>query len=185
MKLKKFNYKIVNSTNDIAIRLIRNTNNKFGIIIADKQKKGRGQHGKRWISSKGNLFVSIFFSLEKVNMSLQRLTKINCFLIKKILSRYYKKKISIKSPNDLLVNKKKICGILQETLKKSNIKYIIVGVGINLIKSPYIKGYPTTNLFELTKIKVNKAKIISELKIIYEKSINKFSKLNLKTVKNL
>ena len=39
MKLKKFKFKTVNSTNDIAIRLIRNTNNKFGIIIADKQKK--------------------------------------------------------------------------------------------------------------------------------------------------
>ena len=118
MKLKKFKFKTVNSTNDIAIRLIRNTNNKFGIIIADKQKKGRGQHGKKWISNKGNLFVSIFFSLEKINMSLQQLTKANCLLIKKILSRYYKKKISIKLPNDFLVNKKKICGILQETLKK-------------------------------------------------------------------
>ena len=63
MKLKTFKFKTVNSTNDIAIRLIRNTNNKSGIIIADKQKKGRGHHGKKWISYKGNLFVSIFFSL--------------------------------------------------------------------------------------------------------------------------
>jgi len=43
MKLKKFKFKVVNSTNDIAIRLIRNTNNKFGIIIADKQKKGKSK----------------------------------------------------------------------------------------------------------------------------------------------
>ena len=185
MKLKKFKFKTVNSTNDIAIRLIRNTNNKFGIIIADKQKKGRGQRGKKWISNKGNLFVSIFFSLEKINMSLQQLTKVNCFLIKKILSRHYKKKISIKSPNDLLVNKKKICGVLQETLKKANTTYFIVGVGINLIKSPYIKNYPTTNLLELTKTKINKTKIISELKNIYEEFIVQFSKLNLKTVKYL
>ena len=185
MKLKKFKFKTVNSTNDIAIRLIRNTNNKFGIIIADKQKKGRGQHGKKWISNKGNLFVSIFFSLEKINMSLQQLTKVNCFLIKKILSRYCKKKIFIKSPNDLLVNKKKICGILQETLKKANTTYFILGVGINLITSPYIKNYPTTNLLELTKIKVNKEKIISELKYTYEVFINQFLKINLKTVKNL
>ena len=185
MKLKKFKFKTVNSTNDIAIRLIRNTNNKFGIIIADKQKKGRGQHGKKWISNKGNLFVSIFFSLEKINMSLQQLTKANCSLIKKILSRYYKKKIFIKSPNDLLVNKKKICGILQETLKKANTTYFILGVGINLITSPYIKNYPTTNLLELTKIKVNKEKIILELKNAYEVFIGQFSKINLKTVKNL
>ena len=185
MKLKKFNFKTVNSTNDIAIRLIRNTNNKFGIIIADKQKKGRGQHGKKWISSKGNLFVSIFFSLEKINMSLQQLTKVNCFLIKKILSRHYKKKISIKSPNDLLVNKKKICGILQETLKKSNITYFIVGVGINLVKSPYIKNYQTTNLLKLTKIKTNKTKIFLEIKNLYEEFINQFTKFNIKTIKNL
>ncbi len=70
MKLKKFKFKVVNSTNDIAIRLIRNTNNKFGIIIADKQIKGRGQRGKKWISNNGNLCGSIFFSLEKINMSL-------------------------------------------------------------------------------------------------------------------
>ena len=185
MKLKKFKFKTVNSTNDIAIRLIKNTNNKFGIVIADKQKKGRGQRGKKWISNEGNLFVSIFFSLDKINMSLKQLTKANCILIKKLLSRYYKKKISIKSPNDLLVNKKKICGILQETLKKANTTYFIVGIGVNLIKSPYIKNYPTTNLLELTKTRVNTTKIVLELQSIYEEFICQFSKLNLKTIKKL
>ena len=41
MKLKKFNFKIVNSTNDLAIQIIKNTNNKAGIVIADRQKKGK------------------------------------------------------------------------------------------------------------------------------------------------
>ena len=185
MKLKKFKFKIVNSTNDIAIRLIKKTNNKFGMIIADKQKKGRGQRGNKWISYKGNLFVSIFFSLEKINMSLKQLTKTNCFLIKKTLSQFCKKKIYIKPPNDLIINKKKICGILQETLKKANSTYFIVGVGINLIKSPHIENYPTTSILELTESKVNKKKIILELKNIYEEFIDKVSKLNLKKIKNL
>ena len=58
----------------------------------------------------------------------------------------------IKSPNDLLINKKKISGILQETISKFQVKeFIIVGIGINLIKSPKIKNYPTTNLFEINK----------------------------------
>jgi BirA family biotin operon repressor/biotin-[acetyl-CoA-carboxylase] ligase len=118
-------------------------------------------------------------------MSLKHLTNINCFLIKKILSRHYKKKISIKPPNDLLINKKKICGILQETLKKSNITYFIVGVGINLVKNPYIKKYPTTNLLKLTKIKTNKTKIFLEIKNLYEEFINQFTKFNIKTIKNL
>ena len=63
MKLKKFKFKTVNSTNDIAIRLIRNTNNKFGIIIAEKQKKGRGQHGNKWISNNPNNIIKQFIKL--------------------------------------------------------------------------------------------------------------------------
>ena len=106
MKLKKFNFKKINSTNDTAIKIIKNTNIKFGIIVADKQTKGRGQYGKKWISYKGNLFVSIFFQLDKVNLSLAQMTKINCNLVKKFLSNYYKKKISIKLPNDLYIKKK-------------------------------------------------------------------------------
>ena len=107
MKLKKFNFKKVKSTNNIAIRLIKNSKNKFGMIVADKQNNGRGRQGKKWISYNGNLFVSIFFSLEKINFSLKQITKINCFLVKKLLSIYYKKKITVKAPNDLLINKKK------------------------------------------------------------------------------
>ena len=67
MKLKKFNFKIVNSTNDIAIKIINNTHHKSGVVIAEKQKKGRGQYGNKWISYKGNLFISIFFPSINLN----------------------------------------------------------------------------------------------------------------------
>ena len=79
MKLKKVNFKVVNSTNDLAIQIIKNTNNKSGIVIAEKQKKGRGQYGKKWTSFKGNLFISIFFQINKVQLSLKDLTKVNCY----------------------------------------------------------------------------------------------------------
>ena len=55
MVLKKFKYKKVPSTNDIAIQKIRQ-GYKSGVIISDKQTNGRGQHGKKWVSTKGNLF---------------------------------------------------------------------------------------------------------------------------------
>ena len=148
MIIKSFNYKFVNSTNDIAINLIKQKNIKAGFVLAEKQKKGRGQRGKKWISYKGNLFVSIFFSLEKINLTLKQLTKTNTKLIIKLISQYYKKKIKLKLPNDILINKKKICGILQETIQKNDNKYLVVGIGLNLIKSPKIKEYPTTNLYE-------------------------------------
>ena len=182
MKLKKYNFKIVNSTNDLAIKIIKETNNKSGIVIAEKQKKGRGQHGKRWTSYKGNLFVSIFFPIEKIKFSLKDLTKINCFFIKKLLSNFYKGKITIKSPNDLLINNMKISGILQETISKSGKTFIIVGVGLNLVKSPIIRNYPTTNLFDLTGVKITPYNAILKLKKIYEKFIPELPKFNIKNI---
>ena len=176
MRFKKFKFKKVNSTNNTAIRIIKNSNFKFGIVTADIQLSGKGQYGKKWISNKGNLFISFFHEIKNINISLSTLTKINCLLVKKTLEKYYKKKIVFKKPNDLLINKKKICGILQETLTKLNKKYLIVGIGINLIKSPLIKNYPTTNLYELLDKKVSKRQIVNELKKIFELRLTKLYK---------
>jgi len=182
MKLKKFNFKIINSTNDLAIQIIKNTNNKSGIVIAERQKKGRGQYGKKWTSFKGNLFVSIFFPIDMIQLSLKDLTKVNCFLVKKVLSNFYKGKINIKNPNDLLINNMKISGILQEKLSKSGETFIIVGIGINLIKSPAIKNYLTTNLFDLTGVKNHPNNVALKLKKIYESFIPMFPKFNIKNL---
>jgi len=182
MKLKKFNFKNINSTNDTAIRIINRTKNKSGIIIAEKQKRGRGQYGKKWTSYRGNLFVTIFFSINKIRLSLNELTIINCLLVKKLISNYYKGKILIKDPNDIIIKKMKVCGILQEIFSKSGKRYIIVGIGINLIKSPNIKNYPTTNLFDLTNIKITSNEAILKLIKIYEKYIPILPKFNIKNI---
>ncbi len=168
MNIKKFVYKSTNSTNDIAINLIKKKNIQKGFVISKIQKKGRGQRGKKWISYKGNLFVSIFFSLKNINLTLRELTNINANLIIKFISFYCKKKIKLKLPNDILINKRKVCGILQEVVQKKGIKYLIVGVGLNLVKSPYIKDYPTTNLYELTKTKINVSNASKRLILIYK-----------------
>ncbi len=168
MKIKKFKYKYINSTNDIAINLIKKKNIRVGYVFTEKQKKGRGQRGKKWISYKGNLFVSVFFSLENINLTLKQLTKINANLVIKFITFYYKKKVKVKLPNDILINKKKVCGILQETIQKNGIKYLIVGIGLNLVKSPNIQSYRTTNLYELTKTKINVNKASKQLMLIYK-----------------
>ena len=174
MKFKVFRFKKVKSTNNTAIRIIRNSKLENGMIISELQSDGRGQYGRRWISEKGNLFVSLFYIQNNLYLTLKQLTKINSFLVKKLLAKYYKKKIDFKKPNDLLIKKKKICGILQETIDKLDKKYLIVGIGINLIKSPNINNYPTTNLYNLIKKKIPKKKVEMDLKQIFE---NKFKSL--------
>ena len=159
MKFKVFRFKKVKSTNNTAIRIIRNSKLENGMIISELQSDGRGQYGRRWISEKGNLFVSLFYIQNNLYLTLKQLTKINSFLVKKLLAKYYKKKISFKKPKDLIKKKKKICGILQETIDKLDKKYLIVGIGINLIKSPNINNYPTTNLYDLIKKKSQKKRL--------------------------
>tara|TARA_B100001057_G_scaffold459803_1_gene510289 strand:- start:2352 stop:2882 length:531 start_codon:yes stop_codon:yes gene_type:complete len=176
MKFKIFKFKNVKSTNNSAIRLIKTKRLDSGMVISENQKQGKGQYGKKWISLKGNIFVSFFFKLETLSVSIKQLTKINCLLVKKLLSSYYKKKIIYKKPNDLLIDKKKICGILQETIHKFNKKYLIVGIGINLKKNPYIKNYPTTNLNELINLEIPKKKIESKLKKIFEIKLTKLER---------
>ena len=174
MNFKVFRFKKVKSTNNTAIRIIRNSKLENGMIISELQSDGRGQYGRRWISEKGNLFVSLFYVQNNLYLTLKQLTKINSRLVKKLLAKYYKKKIDFKKPNDLLIKKKKICGILQETIDKLDKKYLIVGIGINLIKSPNINNYPTTNLYDLIKKKISKRKVEMDLKQIFE---NKFKSL--------
>ena len=173
MKFKKFFYKKVNSTNDLAIKKIK-TGIAQGIIVADYQKKGRGQHGKKWLSFKGNLFITIFFKI-KQNINIKKITVLNCKIIKKILLKYIKKTISIKAPNDLLINKKKICGILQEIKFNNEAKFIVIGVGINLIKNPKIKNYPSTNILSDTCFKVKKNDLIKNIEKNYISNLKLFA----------
>ena len=177
MKFKVFRFKRVKSTNNTAIRIIKETNCKLGMVISETQIKGKGQYGRKWISLKGNLFVSFFNKLNKNKLNINTITKINCFLVRELLSKFTKKKILFKKPNDLLIDKKKISGILQEIILINNKKFLITGIGINIIKNPNIKNYPATNLQEITKKSISKLKVEKKLKQIFEKNFSKLYKL--------
>ena len=75
-----------------------------------------------------------------------------------------------------MIDKKKISGILQEIISISDKSFLIIGIGINLIKSPKIKNYPTTNLHELTDKLINKKNFENDLKEAFEKNLSKMYK---------
>ena len=167
MKLKKFKFNKVKSTNNTAIRLIKNGND-FGVVSSEIQSDGKGQRGNKWISKKGNLFISIFFKINS-KISIKKITNLNLLILKKIISNQVKQNIKVKLPNDILINKKKICGILQEIIYENEHKYLIVGIGINIINSPKILKYPTTYLNSYNKKKIDKIKLINKIKLYFEK----------------
>ena len=171
MKLKKYFFKSVTSTNDIALKKIKK-NISSGIIVAQKQSKGRGRYGNKWISMNNNLFMSIFFNLNS-NISISKLTITSCSIVRKSILKFIKKKIKIKMPNDLMINKKKVCGILQEIIFYKNKKFAIIGIGININNSPNINNYPTTYLNFFTKKKITSFKIFNEIKSNFEIFLDK------------
>ena len=180
MKFKVFSYKSITSTNDIAISLIKKEKKENGCVYTIKQTKGRGTHGKRWISTKGNFFVSIFFPLKKHYPSFSEFTTINPIIIASVIEKFCEKKyISFKWPNDVLVKEKKICGILQEHITLNNKPFLIIGIGLNVLSNPKLtKKYQATNIFVETKNKPSMKKILQYIVKSYEKFFTNLSSYN-------
>ena len=178
MKFEVFKLKNVTSTNDIAISLIKEKQKKSGCVYADTQTKGRGTHGKKWISDKGNFFGSIFFPLENNYPPFDEFSIINPIIISDVIKHFCdKKNVNLKFPNDVFVNRKKICGVLQETIISGNRKFLIIGIGVNIVSNPDIDNkYQATNILLETKKKPKIKEIIDLIISSYEKF---FTDLNL------
>jgi BirA family biotin operon repressor/biotin-[acetyl-CoA-carboxylase] ligase len=184
MKFEIFKFDRATSTNDVAISLIKNKQKKVGCVYVDIQTKGRGTHGREWVSQKGNLFASIFFSLEKNYPPFNEFSIINPIIISDVIKHFCNKNIKLKFPNDIFVNGKKICGILQEVITSKDKNFLIIGIGINIVSNPDInKDYKATNLLLETKKKRNIKDLITYIIFSYEKffiDLNLYNYANFK-----
>ncbi len=185
MKFRIIKHISVKSTNDEAIKLIKKKNLKSGIIIAKKQTKGRGTMGKKWISQEGNLFFSIFFDITSIPIKSGKISVLNAYIIRNVLKRYSKLRISIKWPNDLLINKHKLCGILQEVISYKKSFFLIIGVGINTKLNPKDIKIRSTSLMKYSNKKIDNQKILIQIKKLYEEFIIKSKKKNFSEMKKI
>tara|TARA_B100000945_G_scaffold260051_1_gene218096 strand:+ start:378 stop:944 length:567 start_codon:yes stop_codon:yes gene_type:complete len=183
MKIKLIKFKSVKSTNDIAIKLIRKEKVQPTLIFSETQTKGRGTMGKKWISQKGNLFISIFFEIDQKRINFKQFAILNAFLLRKLLSKFISKKIKIKWPNDLLYKKEKISGILQEVITYNQKNYLIVGIGVNTNIVPKNKSFSSTSLKNIIDRKIDNKKILKNIKNNYEKFLIEIKKLSYKKLK--
>ena len=185
MRFKTYKYRILKSTNDQAINFIKNSKISYGFIMSDTQTAGRGTAKKKWISLKGNLFGSIFFPLKKNFPAFNEFMFISPIIIYKAIRSFCKRcEISFKWPNDILINNKKICGILQEVIRTNNRDYLIIGMGINLITNPKIKGLKTTNILDETKIKIDRNEIVKKIIEMFEKFFSEIETYSFQYYKN-
>ena len=120
------------SSNDLAKEMIKSDDNCAGtVIIANTQTAGRGRKSRTFSSPKGGLYISIVFSGEQLINKQQYVLFAPgvavCITLEKLLGI----KPQIKWPNDILLEDKKICGILTEILKCADDEHIIIGIGVN------------------------------------------------------
>ena len=183
MDLKIDKLHTIDSTNDYLKSLFkRNELKNDKIVWALEQTKGKGQMGTSWSSEKGkNLTFSIFKKVEQLQIEDQFYIVMAASLaVKDVLEKLLIKNVRVKWPNDILADKKKICGILIESIvKKGKIDAIIIGMGLNINQTKW------DDLQRVTSIK-NETGIHFELEEVLKMLVQKFNYfINLLLTKKL
>lgn len=124
-------FKKIDSTNDEARRAIKSGISGINLIVADAQTAGRGRRGKTWISPAGGLYMSFIFPFQNDLTQPQALSLVAAISVKRSLEEWSVAPIKLKWPNDLLVEGKKLSGILLELERSGGNTHVIFGIGVN------------------------------------------------------
>ena len=120
----------VTSTNEIAKQEARQGTDEGTVIITDEQTGGRGRLKRAWLTPEGNIALSII--LYPDISCLPSLIMLASLAVVHSIEETTDLKSQIKWPNDVLINGKKVCGILIESdVQGNNVNYVVIGIGIN------------------------------------------------------
>ena len=123
------------------------------VIVADAQSAGRGRYQRTWVSHHGNLYASFIYDSDERDPRLSYVVAVA--VAETLISFGIHPKI--KWPNDILIDGKKVCGILIEY----SARFVIVGIGINIKSNPTVDKYETTKLDNF--ISIEKSDLLSKL----------------------
>lgn len=134
-----FCYQKVTSTQDKAKKLAERGAPEGTVITAEIQTQGKGRLGRRWISPRGGIWVSILLRPEMAGTEAPRITIIGSLAVAEAIAEFTGKEVRLKWPNDVMISPgrgdefRKVCGVLTETVSRfSRVDYVIVGLGINV-----------------------------------------------------
>ena len=160
-------FKTIDSTQSEVWRLINKNTPSGTIVIADIQTAGKGTHGRIWhTDNENNIAFSFFVQLDCNISKFTGITTKIAEIIVETFKEKYNIELDIKSPNDIMHNNKKLGGILTETkMVGENVKYLVVGIGINTSKEHFtddIKDIATSIKKEFN-IDVDTQEVIAEI----------------------
>lgn len=177
-------YDLLDSTNEEARRLAGGGASHGAVIWAKRQTTGRGRMGREWISAEGNLFVSFLLQPECDLATCSQLSFVAAVAVAETLKGIVGPDIDVacKWPNDVLLNGKKVGGILLESFTLPNHlgidkQWVVVGVGINVDTFPEHVMFPATCLrdagVEIISAKIVLSRFVSNFIDAYDAWIKK------------
>ncbi len=161
----------VASTNDLAKEMAATGAKEGTVIIAETQTNGKGRLGREWASPKGGIWFSTILRPKLMPNDIPKLTLMTSLAVAKTISQLFNLKTEVKWPNDVLINAKKVCGILTEANTRGNItNFVVVGIGINanieLYSLPQQVGANATSLKHELKREIDRERF---LRVLLEK----------------
>lgn len=165
-------YREVDSTQNQTMILARQGSEEGVIVITQTQNQGRGRENTHWVSEKGGLYFSIIYRPHITLTDAVALTKTIGVLVKrvieKIVSRHIPIDIKLKGVNDLILNNRKIAGILVETITcaggsdNPKPKFYIIGIGININQNHFPRHYENN----ATSLRIETDRYFSRFRIL-------------------
>lgn len=126
------------STNDELASLLLYPESNYISAYTFNQTKGRGQYGNSWDSDAGkNLAYSLAVNCAAVKVSDFLFNYYTAVCVRDFLANLTDKNVKIKWPNDIIIQNKKVCGILLEKRKFNNQSYFVIGTGINILQENF------------------------------------------------
>ncbi len=120
------------STQDVADNLAKQGCDEGTVVICEEMSEGRGRLGRSWTAPRGGLWFTVVLRPPPLQ-NLQLLSLATGLAVAKSINELYGLNAKLKWPNDVLINEKKVCGVLIEAKAEADIiKYVLVGIGINV-----------------------------------------------------
>ena len=170
----------IDSTNTKAKELAEQGAESGTLIVADQQVAGKGRRGRSWESPAGSgIFMTILLKPEINPNHASMLTLVTALAVAKALAEVTGENAQIKWPNDIVVNGKKVCGILTEMSAQFDyINHIVIGIGINVHNESFPEEIEkmATSLYLESKKKFHRAEIIEKVLEYFENYYELFLK---------
>ena len=171
----------IDSTNTKAQELAEKGHPSGTLVVADKQESGKGRRGRSWVSPSGTgIFMTLMIKPDINPNNASMLTLVAALAVAKAITSVTGEEALIKWPNDIVINGKKVCGILTEMNAQFDyINHIVVGIGINVHNESFpeeISQMASSLMIEAGGKRFHRAQIIAETMSYFEQYYDTFLK---------